>query len=217
MRDVVRKFTKVVPAWRPRLAPVELETASNAQAVALGIASPKGRASDYLRLLAHDPETLTVRARLFHGVMYGPDGLGRDARELAAIGASMVNGCVFCAATHAVRHIRLVGAEDAVDAIFRHGADADLGPRDRGVFDFARHLSDAPPRADAEDVENLHSVGLNDLDALDLVLSTALFAWANRLMHVLGDSVRQAQSDDCVSAQGLRISATSCSMPSSGT
>jgi len=191
MSDVVRKFTKVVPAWRPRLAPVELATATAPQAEALGAASPKGRASDYLRLLAHDPETLAVRARLFHGVMYGAEGLGRDARELAAIGASMVNGCVFCAATHAVRHIRLVDGEDVVDDIFRHGADADLAPRDRAVFDFARHLSDAPPRADHEDVENLYSVRLDHLDVLDMVLSTALFAWANRLMHVLGDPVRR--------------------------
>jgi len=192
MKDVIRRFTKVVPAWRPRLAPLEPETATEAQRAAMRLAAPRGRPSDYLRLLAHDPETLAVRGPLFHGVMYGAGGLDRGARELAALGASMVNGCVFCAATHADRHIRLTGDGAVVDAILRHGADADLSPRDRAVFDFARHLSDAPPRADIEDVENLCNVGLDDLEVLDLVLSTALFAWANRLMHVLGDPVRKA-------------------------
>lgn len=192
MGDVVRRFTSVVPAWRPRLAMVDPATATLTQAAALAAAAPRGRPSDYLRLLAHDPETLTVRGPLFHGVMYGADGLDRAARELAALGASMVNGCVFCVATHADRHIRLLDSSAVADDILRHGADADLAPRDRAVFDFARHLSDAAPRADAEDVENLRAVGLDDLEALDLVLSVALFAWANRLMHVLGDPVRKA-------------------------
>ncbi|NCO22920.1 MAG: peroxidase-related enzyme [Rhodobacterales bacterium] len=190
MSDVIRKFTKVIPAWRARLAPGDTSAMTPVQARALSIAAPLGQADDLLRLLAHDPETLSAHTPLFHGIMYGAAGLDRAARELAAIGASMENGCVFCAATHADRHIRLVNDTRVVDEVFRFGADADLGPRDRAVFDFARHLSDAPPRADREDVENLRGVGLNDTDILDLVLSTALFAWTNRFTHVLGDPVR---------------------------
>ena len=32
--------------------------------------------------------------------------------------------------------------------------------------------------------------GLTDAEVVDLTLATALFGWANRLMHVLGDPVR---------------------------
>jgi alkylhydroperoxidase family enzyme len=33
-------------------------------------------------------------------------------------------------------------------------------------------------------------VGLKDDEILDLILSTSLFGWANRLMHVLGDPMQ---------------------------
>jgi alkylhydroperoxidase family enzyme len=36
----------------------------------------------------------------------------------------------------------------------------------------------------------LQEQGLNKEEAVDLVLSTAMFGWANRLMHVLGDPVK---------------------------
>ncbi len=41
-----------------------------------------------------------------------------------------------------------------------------------------------------ETVSALREAGLSDAEILDLVLSSALFGWANRLMHVLGDPVR---------------------------
>ena len=37
------------------------------------------------------------------------------------------------------------------------------------------------------DMETLTAAGLGPDEALDLILSSALFGWANRLMHILGD------------------------------
>ncbi|TYB91270.1 peroxidase-related enzyme [Oceaniovalibus sp. ACAM 378] len=191
MSEVLKKFTKTVPHWRPRVTPVRLEDASAAQLEALQVTPSNTKVSEYVLVLAHDVETLKVRSPLFNAVMYDAAGLNRADRELGAIGASMVNRCIYCAAMHATRHIQASKSDEVVDAIFARGADADLAPRERAIFDFARHLSDAPPRADAEDVQNLREAGLDDAEILDLILSTALFGWANRLMHVLGDPVRR--------------------------
>ncbi len=191
MSEVLKKFTKTVPHWRPRVTPVRLEDASAAQLEALQVTPSNTKVSEYVLVLAHDVETLKVRSPLFNAVMYDAGGLNRADRELGAIGASMVNRCIYCAAMHATRHIQASKSDEVVDAIFARGADADLAPRERAIFDFARHLSDAPPRADAEDVQNLREAGLDDAEILDLILSTALFGWANRLMHVLGDPVRR--------------------------
>ena len=191
MSEVLKKFTKTVPHWRPRVTPVRLEDASAAQLEALQVTPSNTKVSEYVLVLAHDVETLKVRSPLFNAVMYDAGGLNRADRELGAIGASMVNRCIYCAAMHATRHIQASKSDEVVDAIFARGADADLAPRERAIFDFARHLSDAPPRADAEDVQNLRAAGLDDAEILDLILSTALFGWANRLMHVLGDPVRR--------------------------
>jgi alkylhydroperoxidase family enzyme len=39
-------------------------------------------------------------------------------------------------------------------------------------------------------MDALRKAGLTEEEILDLILSSALFGWANRLMHVLGDPVR---------------------------
>lgn len=191
MSEVVHKFTRTVPHWRPRVAPVKLEEASEAQLDALQVTPSNTKVSDYVLVLAHDVESLKVRSPLFNAIMYDRGGLGRAGRELGALGASIVNRCVYCAAVHAARHAQLTKDTEVTDQIFAAGAEAELAPRDKAIMDFAVKLSECPPRATAEDVAGLREAGLDEAEILDLILSTALFGWANRLMHVLGDPVRQ--------------------------
>lgn len=196
MSAVIRKFTKTVPHWRPRVAPVDLETATNEQREALQVTPSNTKISDYVLVLAHDPESLRVRSPLFNAIMYDPGGLSRAERELGALGASIINHCVYCAAVHAARHSQLQKSGDVVEELFAHGPSARLGERDQAIFDFAVKLSKTPSEATKEDVAALRLAGLNDDEIVDLVLSTALFGWANRLMHILGDPVRRTAVDD---------------------
>ncbi|MEM1130289.1 MAG: peroxidase-related enzyme [Pseudomonadota bacterium] len=191
MSRVVHKYTRNVPQWQPRVRPVDLAEATPEQLDALKVTPSNTKVSDYVLTLAHVVESLIVRSPLFNAIMYEPGGLGRGDRELGALAASMVNRCIYCAAVHAARHAQLAYSTEVTDALFEKGADAALGPRDRAIFDFARKLSAAPPEAGPADMEALREAGLQDAEILDLILSTALFGWANRLMHVLGDPVRQ--------------------------
>lgn len=191
MTHVVEKFTRTVPEWRPRVVPVRLEDATEAQRDALKITPSNTKVSDYVLTLAHDVESLKIRSPLFNAILYDEGGMSRAERELGAIAASMVNRCIYCAAVHADRHAKLEDDTAVTDALFAQGTEADLGPRDRAIFDFARKLSETPPAAEAGDMAALREAGLDDAEILDLILSTALFGWANRLMHVLGDPVRR--------------------------
>ncbi len=191
MTRVVHKFTRNVPIWQPRVTPVNLSDPSPEQLDALQVTPSNTKVSDYVLVLAHDPETLKVRSPLFNAIMYDPGGMSRAERELGAIGASIVNRCVYCAAVHADRHAKLERSTEVTDKIFVSGADADLSPRDKAILNFAIKLSQCPPEAGDEDMGALRAAGLSDDEILDLVLSAALFGWANRLMHVLGDPVRQ--------------------------
>lgn len=190
MSEVVRKFTRRVPVWRPRVVPVKLEEANAEQLDALSVTPSNTKVSDYVLTLAHDVESLKVRSPLFNAIMYDKGGMSRAERELGAIGASMVNHCIYCAAVHADRHAQLEKSTEVTDRLFRDGRAAELSPRDRAIFDFAVALSEAPPKAGPEAMQALRDAGLDDSEILDLILSTALFGWANRLMHVLGDPVR---------------------------
>jgi alkylhydroperoxidase family enzyme len=44
-------------------------------------------------------------------------------------------------------------------------------------------------------MQRLRAAGLSEEEILDLILSTALFGWANRLMHVLGEPVATGGAD----------------------
>jgi len=192
MTRVIHKFTRKVPHWQPRVAPVKLAEATQDQLDALKVTPSNTKVSEYVLTLAHDVESLAVRSPLFNAIMYDKGGMSRAEREIGALAASMVNRCVYCAAVHADRHAKLAKDESLTDALFAKGADADLAPRDRAIFDFARKAAEAPPAAEAADMAALRAQGLGEDEILDLILSAALFGWANRLMHVLGDPVRQS-------------------------
>ncbi|MBT5000425.1 MAG: peroxidase-related enzyme [Tateyamaria sp.] len=194
MSRVIHKFTRRVPEWKPRVKPVELNSATPEQLNALKVTPSNTKVSSYVLTLAHDVESLTVRSPLFNAIMYDKGGMSRAERELGAIAASMVNRCIYCAAVHADRHAQLEKSTEVTDQLFAQGVNADLSVRDAAIFAFAYKLSKAPPEAGPEDIAALRDAGLSNEEILDLILSSSLFGWANRLMHVLGDPVRPEEA-----------------------
>ena len=190
MSEVVHTFTTTIPRWQPYVVPVDLATASEEQRAALQMTPSNKGISPYVLTLAHDPESLAVRSPLFNLIMYGQDGLVASERELGAVAASVVNRCVYCAAVHASRFNNLTKRTDVIDAVFADGLDAVLDEHLQAIFDFSARLSTTPPEATAEDAQALGDVGLDELECIDLVLSSAIFGWANRLMHTLGEPLK---------------------------
>jgi len=189
MSRVVENFTTEIPVWKPYVTPLDLAEASPDQLDALKVTPSNTKVSDYVLVLAHDVETLRHRSPLFNAVMYNTGGLSRAERELGAIGASIVNRCIYCAAVHASRYNQLTKDETVVAAVFADGTDAAIEPRLKAILDFSVKLSKCPPEATAADVQALVAVGLGQDEILDLILSSSLFGWANRLMHTLGEPV----------------------------
>jgi uncharacterized peroxidase-related enzyme len=190
MSNIVHDFTTEIPVWKPYVAPLDLAEASAEQLDALKITPSNTKVSDYVLVLAHDVETLKHRSPLFNAVMYSRGGLSRAEREIGAVGASIVNRCIYCAAVHASRYNQLTKDEDVIAAIFLDGVDAEIDPRLKAILSFAVKLSKCPPEANAADMAALVEAGLGEDEILDLILSTSLFGWANRLMHTLGEPVK---------------------------
>jgi uncharacterized peroxidase-related enzyme len=190
MSEVVHAFTTQVPRWSPYVTPVRLAEATPEQLAAMKVTPSNRKVSDYVLTLAHDPESLAVRSPLFNAIMYGKDGLSSAERELGAVGASIVNRCVYCAAVHGSRFVQLTKRSDVIEAVFADGVDAQLEEHQQAIFDFAVKLSRTPAEAGPADADALRALGLSDLEMVDLVLSAAIFGWANRLMHTLGEPIR---------------------------
>ncbi len=189
MSEPIHAFTATVPNWRPRVAPIRLEDATPDQLAALQVTPSNLKVSDYVLVLARDSETLRDRTPLFNAIMYNRGGLSRAERELGAVGASIVNRCIYCAAVHASRYNQLAKDVTVIERIFADGEAAELNLRQSAIFNFAVKLSKSPPEASAADMAALSAAGLGPEEVLDLILSAALFGWANRLMHTLGDPI----------------------------
>jgi uncharacterized peroxidase-related enzyme len=188
MSDVVRAFTAETLDWRPYIAPIDFAQASPAQRDALRETPSNTRISDYVLVLAHDPESLGRRTPLFNGIMYGRGGLPRAERELGATAASVVNSCIYCASVHAARYIQLEKQPAVIAQVFA-GDTGGLSAREQAVIGFAARLSACPPAATPDDIAALHRAGLSDAEIVDLALAVAVFGWANRLMHTLGEPI----------------------------
>jgi uncharacterized peroxidase-related enzyme len=70
------------------------------------------------------------------------------------------------------------------------GVDTPMPSRQRAIVDYAVKLGATPSAATAADIARLRDEGLNDAEILDITLSVAMFANANRLMQTLGEAVR---------------------------
>lgn len=174
--------------WTPYLAPVELADATPAQLAAMRVTPSSTKVSPYVRTLAHDPDSYVTRTKLFNAIMYVKGGLDRSERELGALVASCINGCVYCASVHARRYIELTGRADVVERIYRYGLHQPDEPRVRAIIDFGSALSMTPPSATPSHIKRLREMGFSDAEIIDLAHSAAIFGWANRLMHTLGHS-----------------------------
>tara|TARA_A100001037_G_scaffold239272_1_gene218853 strand:- start:251 stop:844 length:594 start_codon:yes stop_codon:yes gene_type:complete len=194
MSNVITEFTAEVPHWRPYVTPVALESATPAQREAMKITPSNQKISEYTLVLAHDPESLQYRSPLFNDIMFHRGGLSRAERELGAVGASLVNRCIYCAAVHAARYNQLTKDESVMTRIFADETEATLDPRRSAILAFSAKLSKCPSAADSSDIQALADAGLTPEEILDLVLSVALFGWANRLMHTLGEPVAHEDS-----------------------
>jgi uncharacterized peroxidase-related enzyme len=193
---VQKQFTLERVEWRAWLPTVTLAEATPEQIAVLEESTPSAKTSPYYLLLAHDVDVLRERSRLFNAVMYGPGGLLRADRELAAVATSRVNGCVFCASVHARLFTQLRKTDEPIRRLLDEGVATPLGERDQAIVDSAVKLTRAPQSLGPADLAPLRQVGLTDGEILDLTHVVAMFAWANRLLQTLGEPLRAATTLD---------------------
>ncbi len=183
------KVTVKVQNWHPWLKPVEIADATPEQLAAMQVTPSSGKISPYVRTLAHDPESYLARTTLFNTIMYCKGGLSRDERELAALVASGVNGCVYCASVHARRYLELSGRQDVINGLYTRGFAGEYSAREQAIIDFCRALSERADAVNPAQMQALLDVGLSKAEIVDMIHAAAIFGWANRLMHTLGHAV----------------------------
>lgn len=180
------RFTSDNLGWLPWLEPLaEAELTDRHRE---GLVDASRAKSPYFMLLAHDPDVLGARTRADKDIFYnGRGGLPRADRELAATAVSRVNGCIFCASVHSRFAAHHSKRENEVRALLDQGTSAPLDGRWGAIVLAASALTATPLNVTPGTVEELESQGLAPDEQVDLVLASAFFHWANRLMLSLGE------------------------------
>jgi uncharacterized peroxidase-related enzyme len=190
----VNGYTSEPLDWKAWLPVLELAQASDYQRAVLKASHPSASSSDYYLTLVRQPRILEQRSAAFNAIMYAPGGLSRAERELASTVTSRVNGCVYCAAVHALRYEQLTGRNAVIAQVFEDPVTAGTSPRERAIIQASIALTREPARFGSAQLAALSAAGLTDTETLDLVHAIAIFAWANRLMLNLGEPVFTART-----------------------
>jgi len=183
-------FTNETLQWRSWLQPVQVAEATPLQLQVLDESHAQARTSEYYLTLIHQPLMLRHRSAAYNAIMYAPGGLPRAERELGAMVVSVTNGCVYCTSVHAQRYAQLARRHDTVQQVFADPANAhEAGAtgRERAVARFAQAVTLRPQALGAADLAPLRALGMSDEEVIDLLHAVAIFGWANRLMHNLGE------------------------------
>lgn len=185
----INGFTNRSLEWASWLLPVKLDEATPDQLKVLDESHAQARTSAYYLTLAHQPVMLRHRSEGYNLIMYAPGGLPRAERELGAMVVSVTNGCVYCTSVHAQRFAQLARRHDTVEQVFTNPATAGTTERERAIARFAQAVTLNPQGLGRAEVRPLRELGMSEEDILDLLHAVAIFGWANRLMHNLGEPV----------------------------
>src|SRR5437764_12511288 len=170
----MRDFTHGELDWRPWLAPLDLNIATEQQLISLKVTPSNRTVGAYSLVLAHDPQALEQRSPLYNAIMFGPRGLPRAERELGAVAASRINGCAYCASVHAKRFTELTKAPEVMQRIQQDGTAATLEPRQKAIVDYAAKLTRDPAAITPADAAPLRAQGPTDRGILAATQAVAL-------------------------------------------
>lgn len=187
------EFTQEELAWQSRLPSVGLEEARAEQLDVLDQSHPDARSESYYLLLAHDGPALRERNGVFNSINAEGYGLSARLKALATLAVSRINGSRYCASTVA----QDIKDDLLVSALFdnvHHGLESTDNSVSQAVIRVVADLTRTPEKFTPRSVQPLFNSGLNQAQALDVILTGALYAWENRLRQTLGDTQRLSES-----------------------
>jgi len=183
-----RGFSLRVLQWTSRLPEINLHQATHQQLDALDLSAPNARFSSFYRLLVQDEQLLEEYSAIFSHIMRGANAEAELAQELAALTTSRLNGCLFCAGIHARAYLALGGDKQEVARLF----DEQSGERypataSNVLLNNVSVLTRTPQRFDVKRLNAMTAAGYDDVQSFKILLTSALFSWANRLFQTLGN------------------------------
>jgi uncharacterized peroxidase-related enzyme len=146
-----------------------------------------GEPAEFTMLGSLYPDIVEERLRLYRVVEGCPSGLTAEERVLAAFVTSVLNGTAHCASGLRHRLAALDWTPAQVGAVGEDPLAVRTGSaRLDAITGYAAKLTTKPTAVSAADIDALRSVGLGDLEVLDLNNVVAYYNYINRVANGLG-------------------------------
>jgi uncharacterized peroxidase-related enzyme len=155
-----------------------------------------------LSLFEFDPEAAGPLTQLAQTVLRRPSTLTAAERELIATYVSTLNGCQFCAGTHAAAARHLLGEDAAlVEQVRADPATAPISRKMRALLAVAARVQRGGRAEDGAEVEAARREGASDHEIHDAVLIAAAFCMYNRYVDGLATLIPSHGEMDGIGAR----------------
>ncbi|MCH8122750.1 MAG: peroxidase-related enzyme [Bacteroidetes bacterium] len=157
------------------------------------VKGPNGYIDNILRLHSLRPHTLDGHMRLYKNVLHhSANELPKSLLETVGIYVSLLNRCDYCVEHHFHGLKRLLNDDKRADAIRTALESGDLpaafDPREEGILDYVKLLTETPDKLTEKNIELLRAIGVSDGEILEINQTASYFAYANRTVLGLGCS-----------------------------
>jgi len=137
-------------------------------------------------VLAHRPDELRAFLTYHDLLMEKDEGLSKAEREMIVVATSATNNCLYCTVSHGA-FLRIRSKNPALsDQIAINYREAEIGPRQRAMLDYAIKLATTPWLVDDGDHERLAAAGFGPEEIWDIGAIVSLFAMSNRMASHTG-------------------------------
>jgi uncharacterized protein YciW len=175
--------------WQAGLPAVEQRYASSEQLEVLECCQTQYVLQEMSGLLVHDAPVLSALSTLTHLLLPSAIQAG-DNHILAGMLTARINGSVNCFSDFA----KAWQGESGLPEAIRNGERALQAwshnhPRERAVIQAVRVLTRAPGSFSAAQLQPLFEQGFTTNEALQLMVSSGLYGWLNRLKIGLGNAI----------------------------
>ncbi|MBO9392058.1 peroxidase-related enzyme [Caldilinea sp.] len=132
------------------------------------------------------PDHMLRWIKHFNAILRGESGLTPAEREMIGVVVSAENRCLYCLVSHGAELRRLTGDPILADQLSYDYRRAPLNERTRAMLDYAVKITRAPVECNRADIEHLRRLGFSDRDIFDIIETTAMFNFTNRLASATG-------------------------------
>lgn len=157
------------------------------------VKGPNGCIDNILMLHSLRPHTLDGHMRLYKNVLHhSANELPKSLLETVGIYVSLLNRCDYCVEHHFHGLKRLLNDDKQAAAIRTALESGDLpaafDPREEGILDYVKLLTESPDKVTQKNIELLRAIGVSDGEILEINQTASYFAYANRTVLGLGCS-----------------------------